>query len=154
MRCRSREQADVKLFGYSALSHMYLIRCAQGSPGPPPFNQSLSSARIVGFQLSCSGTITCMKVAARPACGWQRPVELNDKPRLLSKVLTRLFPRLPSLCETATYELSHSRSDTSCSWRWRDCQMATTGGQFAPPHISCAHVISQCTPLLLHTFNH
>jgi len=58
-----------------------------------------------------------MEVAAKPACGWQRPVELNGKPRLLSKVLTWLFSRFPLLCETAIYKLSHLRTGIYCARR-------------------------------------
>jgi len=144
VRCRSCEQADVKLFGYSALSYMYLIHCAQSSPGSPPFNQSLSSARIVGFQLSCSGTITCMEVAAKPACGWQRPVELNGKPRLPSTVSTWLFLRFPLLCATAIYKLSHLRTGICCARRCGEiARLRWPEVDIALSHISRVRCISE-----------
>ena len=37
-----------------------------------------------------------MEVAAKPACGWQRPVELNDKPRLAVDSADMAVPKTPT----------------------------------------------------------
>ena len=95
MRCRSCNQADVIFSRDAALSHMYLIHCAQSPPGSPPF-KALDGKDSKDLISLAPVQVQAWKWLRSPHVAGSVPSNSMIKPRLAVNSVEMAVPKTPT----------------------------------------------------------